>query len=690
VILSNPPWERIKLQEQEFFAARDARIATAPTKAARGRLIRELPQTNPTLYREYLEALRSAGAASQFLRHSGRFPLTGRGDINTYAVFAELARSLLAPGGRAGIIVPTGIATDDTTKFFFQAITQSGTLASLYDFENRKGIFPAVHKSYKFSLLTMRGADAGARPASAEFVFFALSTEDLKRPEKRFSLSPGEIALLNPNTGNCPIFRTQADAELTKAIYRRVPILWREASEGQPEANPWRLSFKTLFHMANDSHHFRTAAELEAAGYRREGNLFLPSSPPGRGGGGEGYLPLYEAKMLHQFDHRWATHEHGEDAREVSEAEKRDPHFVVQPRYWVREEVVESAIPHYPEPLAVALRLGRREGIRRVLAVWAAGYHLRRGEPELAQRLLATARSLSLHRDVARALGHGSEVDHAQALAHDFPLTEADVRRIAADWERPEALAQQLVDRFSPKWFLGWRRICRSTDERTLIAFAQRATAAGDSVFLLFPVLANAARKLALLAVLDSLVLDYVIRQKLGGTNANFYLVKQLPVISPELADVCLWEGTSHAWVSTITERALELVYTAWDLQPLARDLGDDGPPFAWDPERRFQLRCELDAVFFHLYLPATREGQWRPARVADGHVVDERDQELTALKSHFPTPAMPWRTSWTNSRSSDRRTRRSTAAIAPGTASSPSTTPCRRRSAMAGPGSHR
>jgi hypothetical protein len=435
VVLSNPPWERIKLQEQEFFAARDRRIAEAPTKAARARLIRELPQTNPALYAEYRDALRAAEAASQFLRYGGRFPLTGRGDINTYAVFAELARSALKASGRAGIIVPTGIATDDTTKFFFQEVVQTGSLASLYDFENRKGIFPSVHKSYKFCLLTLRHSPFPIRRHStpAEFVFFALGTEDLRRPEKRFTLTAEEIALLNPNTGNCPIFRTQADAELTKAIYRRVPVLLREASSEQRVAssgrgrdylpdrangqsrianggreaedhlplathhspgNPWRLSFKTLFHMANDSHHFRTAADLEAEGFRLAGNVFVKGDPPFA----TRYLPLYEAKMLHQFDHRWATYESqrgasGEwrvETRDVTDAEKADPNFVVQPRYWVREDVLEAAIPKYPEPLAEALRDGQRESVRLVLALWAAGHHLARGEERSARHMLST------------------------------------------------------------------------------------------------------------------------------------------------------------------------------------------------------------------------------------------------------------------------------------------------------------
>lgn len=194
----------------------------------------------------------------------------------------------------------------------------------------------------------------------------------IRKPEKRFTLSSEDITLLNPNTKTCPIFQTRRDAELTKAIYRRISVLWREATEEQPEANPWRLSFSRLFDMANDSHHFRTAEELEADGCRREGNVFV--SPHDR------YLPLYEAKMLHQFDHRWATYDSPTDARDVTLAEKQDPGFVVQPRYWVREEVVESVIPKYPEPLAVAVQLGDIHSIQHVLLWWAAGFHLNRGD----------------------------------------------------------------------------------------------------------------------------------------------------------------------------------------------------------------------------------------------------------------------------------------------------------------------
>jgi len=83
----------------------------------------------------------------------------------------------------------------------------------------------------------------------------------------------------------------------------------------------------------------------------------------------------------------------------------------------------------------------------------------------------------------------------------------------------------------------------------------------------------------------------------------------------------------------------LELTYTAWDLQDFARDCEWPGPPFRWDEARRFLLRCELDAAFFHLYLTAMSDGAWKPARLADGAVFDETPAQLAELQHHFPAP---------------------------------------------------
>ena len=301
-VLGNPPWERIKLQEKEFFGGKDESIANARNKAERTRLIKKLAQTNPNLLQQFEDEKHFAEAQSKFIRESGRFPLTAKGDINTYAIFAETVRDIINNNGRCGVIVPTGIATDNTTKDFFGDLIQRQSLASLYDFENREAIFSSVHRSYKFSLLVMTNKSI----KSTNFAFFLTQVKHLENKQRVFTLAPEDIALINPNTLTCPVFRTRQDADLTKKIYQRIPVLENE-STGE---NPWGISFMRMFDMANDS------------------NLFKDEK-------GENLLPLYEAKMFHHFDHRWASYDDQRNTNDVSLDDKNNPDFFVTPRYWV-------------------------------------------------------------------------------------------------------------------------------------------------------------------------------------------------------------------------------------------------------------------------------------------------------------------------------------------------------------------
>ena len=294
-------------------------------------MITDLETGDPALWAAYQESLAKAEAMSHFLRDSGRFPLCGVGDVNTYAVFAETMRSLVGPAGRAGVIVPTGIATDDTTKAFFGAINGGRELASLYDFENREKLFPEIDSRIKFCLFTLSGRGRPVK-GGAELAFFCHDASDLDDPERRFRLSPDEIALLNPNTRTCPVFRSRRDAEITLGIYRRVPVL---VKEGDPEGNPWGISFRRLFDMTNDSGLFRTRDELEAEGFRLSGNVFRRGSTT--------YLPLYEGKMAHHFDHRWASYEAG-DFEDFPPSSKQGPDALPLPRYWVAEKEVEARL----------------------------------------------------------------------------------------------------------------------------------------------------------------------------------------------------------------------------------------------------------------------------------------------------------------------------------------------------------
>ncbi len=140
-MLGNPPWERIKLQEQEFFASRDSAIAEAKNAAARKKAILALADSHPELLAEFNAAKRQSEAESHFIRTSGRYPLCGVGDVNTYSVFAEHFRSVIDADGFMGIIVPTGIVTDATTQAFAREATPY--LRSLLDFRNN-GFFEGV------------------------------------------------------------------------------------------------------------------------------------------------------------------------------------------------------------------------------------------------------------------------------------------------------------------------------------------------------------------------------------------------------------------------------------------------------------------------------------------------------------------------------------------------------------------
>ncbi|MFM0549660.1 N-6 DNA methylase [Paraburkholderia sediminicola] len=300
VLLGNPPWEMLQLDPQEFFASRAPSIANAQHMAARDRLITALRDENPTLFREYINAVRTTEAVQGFVHDSGRFPTSGFGRLNLAYLFTELFLDAKSPEGRAGFIVPAGIATDSFSQHLFNKIAD-GRLATLISFENEEFIFPSVHHAFRFCLLTL------GKVEQAEFVFFARRPNQVTDGRRRFNLTSEEFRLLNPNTRTCPIFRSRKDAELTKKIYRSTPVL---IEEGQDKGNPWGIRFMLMFMMNTDSGIFHNAPSIDRQ-------------------------PLYEGKMIHQFNHRWATYKSDGESRIVDDAERLHPEYSVSPRYWV-------------------------------------------------------------------------------------------------------------------------------------------------------------------------------------------------------------------------------------------------------------------------------------------------------------------------------------------------------------------
>jgi hypothetical protein len=166
-------------------------------------------------------------------------------------------------------------------------------------------------------------------------------------------------------------------------------------------------------------------------------------------------------------------------------------------------------------------------------------------------------------------------------------------------------------------------------NERTVVSSILPLTAAGNSLNLIKIESLNIE---CFSAVLSSFVCDFAARFKIGGVNLNFFIAEQLPVLPPEIFDkMCDWskELTNYQW---LLPRILELTYTAWDLAPFAENCGFTGPPFRWDEERRFLLRCELDAAFFHLYIPSNPDGSWKKA-------IAESSEEFQELNNDFYSP---------------------------------------------------
>lgn len=345
-IVGNPPWDRIKLQEVEWFAERRPEIARQPRAADRKRLVEAERQGDTPLWAEYVVASEVAETGARVARVCGDYPLLSSGDINLYSLFVERAQALVRKDGIVGLLTPSGIAADKGAAAFFRTLTtpdEAGCrLAALYDFENRdnpgKNFFPDVDSRFKFCALVFGGFER--RFAESRCAFYLHDTAELADPARSLVMTGRDFQLVNPNTGAAPIFRTPRDAELTMRIYRCHPVLVDRSSGTERRA--WPVRYTTMFHMTNDSGLFMTRAELERRGWRRaELNRWLK--------GDEVALPLYVGRMIHQFDHRYAhvtvNDENLHNAAfgaALSDAERANPGCFPEPQYWVKQSNVPT------------------------------------------------------------------------------------------------------------------------------------------------------------------------------------------------------------------------------------------------------------------------------------------------------------------------------------------------------------
>lgn len=338
-IIGNPPWDRMKLQQVEWFAARRPEIAMAQRASDRERMITALEKAKDPLAQDYAKASARAESGIRMARSVGDYPLLSGGDINLYSLFVERAMRLVKPEGMVGLLTPSGIASDLTASKFFKGVATEGRLRAFYDFENRRTrynarpFFPDVDSRFKFSAMI---ASPKLTFAAAECAFFLQDVSELADPERRFPLTAADFARVNPNTGTAPIFRSRRDAALTTRIYANAQVLVDRSSGDERKA--WPLRYVTMFHMTNDSGQFRNRMELD----EKEGAWPIGGNRFGSATGD--WVPLYEGKMVQAYDHRAASvvinpeNQHRPAQPEPSTAaQKSDPNWLPDPQFWVRD-----------------------------------------------------------------------------------------------------------------------------------------------------------------------------------------------------------------------------------------------------------------------------------------------------------------------------------------------------------------
>jgi Eco57I restriction-modification methylase len=262
-VVANPPWERLKVHARDWNGT--------PPPGLRGN---------------------RAGVARS-LRDAGRHPLTGAGELNAYLPFVETCWRLLAPEGRAAILVPAGIASDRSAAGLLEELAQAGSLARLHLIDPDAPVFAGVSARIGVAVIDLAGGPAGRRPRGPAEVAVGLADPADPPGERAWPLDAALLRTLNPNTGTAPLFSSREDARIVTAVHHRVPVLRRRA----PEAGDWRIRLVTPLHMTRDARHFRDRPA-------------------------EGYLPLWEAKHCGLLDPRGGS--------------------VAGHRYWVPRAVVEA------------------------------------------------------------------------------------------------------------------------------------------------------------------------------------------------------------------------------------------------------------------------------------------------------------------------------------------------------------
>lgn len=324
-VVSNPPWEKLTILEREFFHSYPE-IAGEANAQNRKTEIKNLLADNPIVETKWnQERIKFRGTRS-FIRNSHQFPLTAVGELNLYSLFTELSLSIAKPDSWVGLILKSTIFTGSTFSRLTKFVVGNGLLRSVYDFKNEK-FFKDVSQAERFSLATFGPSAVKTRL----IVGVGLTQANyLSRSNQVTSIDRDFPIIANPKTGTLPQCETLDDLQTLIRVTNSYPTL---------AESDWKARYTSGLHMTGQARELCKRETLEALGYKLSSNRYHKD--------GKTYIPLYEGKNIHQYDHRFGTFDTIHEKRRYKiKASPRNPHisekqqrkFEIIPRYWVSED----------------------------------------------------------------------------------------------------------------------------------------------------------------------------------------------------------------------------------------------------------------------------------------------------------------------------------------------------------------
>lgn len=267
IVVGNPPWEKVRLEEREFFHGFAPRLSRISKKDMRTAAIGRLNHSAPALFRHFVLRKEVNDAFIFAVRRDARFQFTARGEINTYALFTELCLHMMAPSGRVGILTKSAIATAPVNSSFFKMLMEKKLLLSMWDFTNIRRIFPIDNRE-RFCLLLM----GHSHTRSFSVRMGLTEPEQISQCKRPLRLNPGILTLINPATSMLPNVR--GDAELD--------FLVKIAASNPPLASVYgSAKFGRVVHYTNHARH-------------------ISRSP------GPANVPIYEGKFIGRYDGKFS------------------------------------------------------------------------------------------------------------------------------------------------------------------------------------------------------------------------------------------------------------------------------------------------------------------------------------------------------------------------------------------------